>query len=626
MSLEQPRLLTKTMTYRATAAAVLLLYIFVMMEWLFFVTQSSFLDSYPVSERILSLVSAPLIVIPALIGLIFCSFLFYQAILVCFKARCSTVLSGIPAAILTVLAMLLVDNFSNTVLGVGIRNANRAISLIVLVLLFFTWVLWCRWVAKKIDGKKVPGLRTTLTILTISALSLVTMYVSTEKLETQSVTRKDNSELPNIIFFAADGIQASHMSAYGYHRKTTPNLDELSENSLVVFNAVANSGRTTGSTTALLTGKYPTTTKVIFPPHVLRERHIYEHLPGILKTLGYQNIQESVRYFADAADLNMYGAFDFANGRQINSTEGVIPQEVRYKLFPAFALLEKIWERVNSRFVHLLGVRAIENVSEAVDPEKVAKVYGTPDSERVNSVLEFIRNRKKPVFAHLHLMDTHCCRHRPDVKFFSKAHEKYSYKNFVDFYDDIILETDSLFGQFLQQLKKMGEFENTIIVYSSDHTRGWHTNKSVPLILKFPNNQHSGEKYGTHQLIDIAPTILEYLGVSPPNWLEGVSLLNSEEDIQKDIFTIDSVVADKTIEKGQLARLAGSGPPLYGAKVASMVSCGQNYYLNLESGDFQTRPFPLQGELCTLKIDDKVVRQKIEKHLIERDFTLPYLE
>ena len=72
-----------------------------------------------------------------------------------------------------------------------------------------------------------------------------------------------------MLLFASDGVESEYISGYGYPEITTPNLDAMMIESLVFDAAISNAGRTTGSTVSMLNGKYPATTKVIFPPHTL---------------------------------------------------------------------------------------------------------------------------------------------------------------------------------------------------------------------------------------------------------------------------------------------------------------------------------------------------------------------
>ena len=116
----------------------------------------------------------------------------------------------------------------------------------------------------------------------------------------QSSTAESSINLPNIILFSVEGLDASHLSVFGYERDTTPFLDEIADDSLIAENNFTNSLKTAGSIVSLLTGKYPTTTRVLFPPDILRADDSYQHLPGILRNAGYYAAQFGQKYYVDA--------------------------------------------------------------------------------------------------------------------------------------------------------------------------------------------------------------------------------------------------------------------------------------------------------------------------------------
>jgi arylsulfatase len=62
---------------------------------------------------------------------------------------------------------------------------------------------------------------------------------------------------PNIILLTADALRADHLGCYGYHRNTSPVLDEFADESLRFENAYSASSHTREAVPALLTGKYP---------------------------------------------------------------------------------------------------------------------------------------------------------------------------------------------------------------------------------------------------------------------------------------------------------------------------------------------------------------------------------
>jgi hypothetical protein len=49
-------------------------------------------------------------------------------------------------------------------------------------------------------------------------------------------------------------------------------------------------------------------------------------------------------------------------------------------------------------------------------------------------------------------------------------------------------------------------------------------------MIFFPNHDHKGRVRANVQLLDLAPTLLNYLGVDKPNWMEGDSVLREEPD------------------------------------------------------------------------------------------------
>lgn len=61
----------------------------------------------------------------------------------------------------------------------------------------------------------------------------------------------------NVILLSADALRADHLSSYGYHRETSPVLDDLAQESIRFENAYSASSHTREAVPALLTGEYP---------------------------------------------------------------------------------------------------------------------------------------------------------------------------------------------------------------------------------------------------------------------------------------------------------------------------------------------------------------------------------
>tara|TARA_B110000263_G_scaffold129120_1_gene112254 strand:- start:277 stop:1467 length:1191 start_codon:yes stop_codon:yes gene_type:complete len=97
---------------------------------------------------------------------------------------------------------------------------------------------------------------------------------------------------------------------------------------------------------------------------------------------------------------------------------------------------------------------------------------------------------------------------------------------------------DAMVGRVIEALDKSGRADNTIIILWSDH--GWHLGEKhrwrkttlweestrVPFIVVVPGMTTPGTRsVRTVSLIDIFPTVAELVGLQPPNYLEGASLV-----------------------------------------------------------------------------------------------------
>ena len=105
-------------------------------------------------------------------------------------------------------------------------------------------------------------------------------------------------------------------------------------------------------------------------------------------------------------------------------------------------------------------------------------------------------------------------------------------------YDDEIAFNDASFGALVEELRRRGLYDESLIVLLSDHGeafwehRGWaHENflyaevLDIPLILKPPRGSKAVAADGLAQQIDVLPTILDLLRLPVPAPAEGRTLL-----------------------------------------------------------------------------------------------------
>ena len=113
-------------------------------------------------------------------------------------------------------------------------------------------------------------------------------------------------------------------------------------------------------------------------------------------------------------------------------------------------------------------------------------------------------------------------------------------KRIMAAYADCITEMDDMFGSIISTLKMNNLYENTIIVYSTDHgehmfehgLRGKHNMYdaaiNIPFIISYPKALPKGKVNNSLvSLIDVMPTLAELIGAPVSDEVQGKSLLNT---------------------------------------------------------------------------------------------------
>ncbi len=344
-------------------------YFYVFMEWIFFATKPSFLNALAVNAKIGVLfvtggLLAFLAVIPVLVLLVIQLFSPPGWSKILLWAGCI-----IPAFLLAALSLLLIDNFTYTVFSFGIvstRGIIRAIYAIGFVLLFLYYI---RWVNRTIHAAQKPSRLSRymqfapFALLIVSAIFILGQ-ISTASLRGTSLSASGDKR-PNIIILGSDGMNATNLSLYGYDRDTTPDLKELAGTSLLAENNFPNGGNSAGSITSMLTSKWPEQTRVLYSPNILTGTDSVQHLPGILRKLGYRTVEIGVPNYVDSYNINMQDGFDMVNGRSIDN-QPFFRIGRRLGLGDTVYFLSRLYERISDRVLHIFFLRTMENTYKLV--------------------------------------------------------------------------------------------------------------------------------------------------------------------------------------------------------------------------------------------------------------------
>ena len=429
-----------------------------------------------------------------------------------------------------------------------------------------------RWVHETEPDRPDPS-------LTCCFLKVATHPVNANRSPSPAGQRQTERSGPraSILLLSSDGVNAENSSVYGYSRDTTPFLRQFSAEALVCQNAFANAAVTGASIAALLTGKLPTQTRLIYPPDILKGEDAYQHLPAILRNEGYRSIHLSIRHYADPYDLNLRHSFDSSNFRRLD--EHQIPETLsRLAGLQGAYLFEILMDRLVGRLFHAFGWREMENPYRQVT--ETTKSYRR-DAVLVKELLTFLEDSPSPFFAHLHLLGTHGPYFHPQRAHFS-AGKTQDEEWMRDFYDDAIVDFDGYLKQIIDYLKRLGRLNETLVIITSDHGRSFATDVRIPLLFRFPGGEYSGTVTQNAQTIDIAPTVLNYLGIARPSWMTGESLIISQPEPDRPIFSAFPLTVGRTRKKtGLVANPAAMEPPFYSLRAVGMIHCQKWYRLEL---------------------------------------------
>ncbi len=605
------------------ATSILVAQFYVFMEWLFFVTKESSLSSLSIWEALeVLLVAAGIlsILVVAALGILLGLGVLARAL--GGEKLFQAVGTLVPAAVLAVTALIMADNFTYTVFGFGVVTTHGLWRLAYAFGFSVAFFLAYRSIWKAAAGKtkkrrKAARLRNGLAlglvaVSTIALLStvLVQREYYSQLLDTYAAWP---AKRPNILILGSDGLSSTHLSVYGYERDTTPFLRGLAQSSLLALNVFPNASSTTASTTSVLTGKPPVVSGVMRYPDILEGEHAFEHLPGILQEYGYTTVEVGVPYWVDAKAVNLLDGFDSVNGEPLDPPA---LSSLR-RLFGNSQAPYFIWtisKRASDRLLDIFLVREMENPIEAVtDPGSRMS-----DRERMERIVSLLEKSNTPLFVFAHFMDTHGPTFSPREQIYSQG-DSAAHPWSDNFYDDAITGFDDYVEQIYARLEESGLLENTIIVIYTDHAEKYVTNLRTPLLIHFPKGEHAGKIEHNVQNLDIPVTILDYMGLSRPDWMTGHSLLDGEPPADREIWSIVAGAPKNVVA------------PFYQIKIVQVIVCQKWFQLNVQQNKYYSgtvNSYEYFSPACAKDQlpDDDAARQMLIEYLETHGFDVGSLE
>ena len=353
---------------------------------------------------------------------------------------------------------------------------------------------------------------------------------------------------PNILFLMTDHTNAQATAPES--QCLTPNLDGLAAEGVRFGRCYTTNAICSPARASLMTGVYPSTHGMWDCTHTQRREWVdvpadrFVYFSQILADAGYQNGYFGKWHVEQSNKLENFGwhisdtSCASARSRAIPGSGVIVPKEgygdyvlagvspdADTQSHPAFDRgIEFIRQHVDSKQPFCCFVSASEPHDPYIPPERFFNMYDL-DSIQTNPTL-----RDDPAG-------------KPDVV--KRMRSVWSGLTDADWrkvsaaYWAVITFLDSEAGRIIDALRETDQYDNTIIVFTSDHgdmlgghgliTKGVGTPYeevyNIPLTVRVPGMAVTGEDDGTlTSLVDLAPTLLDLCDVSPLKSAQGKSL------------------------------------------------------------------------------------------------------
>lgn len=366
------------------------------------------------------------------------------------------------------------------------------------------------------------GARTPSAIEFSATLEAETPLRGTVVWSNPAILREDaRDERSNVILISLDTLRPDHLSAYGYHRPTSPQLDRIASDGVVFETVVATAPWTLPSHVSMLSG-------------IGAVRHGINHgtpkfrvplVSSLLADSGYATVAITAGgylnpHYGFAAGFDQYHAWPGTAGSEDEMREGMddllawLEDHADERFFAFFHTYEihspyrprapyfRQWCRAEDRgfdgtvAVHVAGYDA-EAGHLGMNAAEVRDNTGTAAPLR-DEQLQLL----------------------------------------VDCYDAGIAYADAQLARLFDHLETAGLFDETVVVVTSDHGealgehgffdhgRLYDPEILVPLIIRAPGYEASAGSHVSSQvrLVDIVPTMLDLAGVEHDLSLDGISL------------------------------------------------------------------------------------------------------
>jgi len=324
---------------------------------------------------------------------------------------------------------------------------------------------------------------------------------------------------PNLLLIALDSLRADHMSLYGYHRLTTPHIDRFGAEGTVFEAAFSPHIPTTPAFAGMLTGRDCFGTGIVSLRHKGPMAAGVPTLANLLRAEGYETAcvgfkpaEPGVPGFDRYLDYVAWGTWASGRCRKAENLADVALPELR--------------RLAGCRKPFFMLLRYMDPHAPYLPPAPFERMfYGGDECDPSNKSMQ-------PVYAFRPMRDFQTSWMPPGL----------TDKDYVIAqYDGAVAYMDACIRALLTEASALGLDENTLIVLTADHGETLYEHDChfdhhglyectlrVPLIFRMAGTLPAGRRVGgTALLQDVAPTVLDLLGVEAQTPLDGRSLADA---------------------------------------------------------------------------------------------------
>ncbi|MDH3379910.1 MAG: sulfatase-like hydrolase/transferase [Gammaproteobacteria bacterium] len=359
-----------------------------------------------------------------------------------------------------------------------------------------------------------------------------------------------NTDRPNVVLIGCDTLRADRVSNPNYPRTLTRNIDELFQRGTLFSNCYVPLARTAPSLVSYLTGMWPQS-------HGIRDNFVSDaqakvELPSVPKRLqkaGYHTVAIGDWAASDLGKFSLGFAEVHVPDDQWNIKYLIRQGPKHIRLFLSLFTHNRFGKTFLPELYYLAGVpltshlgrmtrKRIGELNKSRNPFMINLFLGTTHPP-FGSEYPFYTLYSDPKYAgeSKYLMSK-LTDPMEIIRTQQEPKEAFDLDQIIALYDGCVRNFDQEVGRIVSYLEKCDLDKNTIVIIYSDHGMEffehdtWGQGNSaqgdfsarVPLVIVDPRRKGHGRLHQTVRSVDLAPTLLELLGLPVIPEADGQSL------------------------------------------------------------------------------------------------------